>query len=365
MKIVYFIDHLRPDGAQFVLKRLVANMHRRGHTQLVICLNDSWDETFRQELIQAGAQVHIVGKLALLLGYGWWSTYRLLRRQQCDVVVTILFVADVLGRLLAHAARVPRIVTSLQTHDVNYAWWQRRCVRFTMPWANRVVLCSNTFRDFAMQGEGATSAQLITIPNSIELADYAWPIDRVALRAELGVQPDEVLVGSVGRLVPQKGFDILLRAFALIARPNVRLYIAGVGSSAEELRNLMLELNLQDRVCFAGYRRDVPRLMQCFDVYAHASRFEGLPIVVLEAMASGCPVVATAVDGTCELIEDGVQGWLVPPEQPGLLAEAIQAALDDAAEARRRAGLARQHVAQQFSEEATMRLWENTLAGER
>ena len=333
MKIVYFIDHLRPDGAQFVLKRLIANMQLYGHTQLVICLNDSWDETFRQELIQSGAQVRLVGKLPLLLGYGWWSIYRLLRRQRCDVVVTILFVADVIGRLLAHVAHVPRIVTSLQTHDVNYSWWQQRCVRFTMPWANRVVLCSNTFRDFAIRGEGATSAQLITIPNSIRLADYALPIDRAALRAELGMPTDEILLGSVGRLVPQKGFDVLLRALALIPRRDIRLLIAGTGGEEATLRRLAAELGVEDRVCFAGYRRDVPRLMKCFDLYTHASRFEGMPIVVLEAMASGCPIVATAVDGTRELIENGVHGLLVPPENPASLAEAIQAALADPAAA--------------------------------
>ncbi len=363
MKIVYFIDHLRPDGAQFMLKRLVVGMQARGHTQLVVCLNDSWDEAFKQSLVQSGAPVHIVGKLALAAGYGWFSIYRLLRREQFDVAVTVLFVSDVVGRLLAHIAQAPRIVTLLQTHDVNYTWWQRRLVQWTMPWADRVVLCSENYRNFAIVGEGARPDQLVVIPNSIPLQDYAQPIDRAAVRAELGVRPNEVLLGSVGRLAPQKGFDVLLQALALIPRSDVRLLIAGVGADEAKLRALAAELNLQDRVCFAGYRRDVPRLMQCFELYTHASRFEGMPIVVLEAMASGCPVVATAVDGTRELIEDGVHGWLVPPEDPASLAEAIQMALSHPAEAQRRAATARARVAERFSDEAMMTSWERAFAG--
>ena len=364
MKIVYFIDHLRPDGTQFVLKQLVTGMHVRGHTQLVICLNDSWDEAFKQSLIQAGARVQIVGKWALAAGYGWLLTWRLLRRERCDVAVTLLFVSDVVGRLLAHVARVPRLVTSIQTHDTNYTWWQRRLVRFTMRWADLVLLNSEHFREFAITEEGAPPDRLVVIHNSIRLEDYAHPIDRAAVRAELGVQRNEVLLGSIGRLVRQKGFDVLLQAIALIPRVDIRLLIAGVGADEAQLRAQAVALGVQERVCFAGYRRDVPRLMKCFDLYTHASRFEGMPIVVLEAMAAGCPVVATAVDGTLELIEAGVHGWLVPPENPKILADAIQTALNEPQEMQRRARAAQQHVAEHFSEEVLLAQWEKAFGSD-
>jgi glycosyltransferase involved in cell wall biosynthesis len=363
MKIAYFIDHLRPDGTQFVLKQLVVGMQARGHTQLVICLNDSWDETFRQSLIQSGAEVRIVGKLSLATGWGWLLIQQWLRRGNFDVAVTLLFVSDVVGRLSAHLAKVPRIVTSLQTHDVNYTWWQRRLVRFTMRYADEVLLNSEHFREFAIAGEGAPSDRLVVIHNSIRLEGYQQPVDRAALRAELGVRSGEVLLGSVGRLVPQKGFDVLLQALVLIPRTDLRLLIVGVGPDEARLRAQAAELGVQDRVQFAGYRRDVPALMHCFDLYTHASRFEGMPIVVLEAMASGCPVVATAVDGTRELIEDGVHGWLVPPENPALLADAIHAALRDPNLAQQRAAAAYQRVREQFGEDALMIRWEGAFAG--
>jgi glycosyltransferase involved in cell wall biosynthesis len=145
---------------------------------------------------------------------------------------------------------------------------------------------------------------------------------------------------------------------------DIVLVIAGAGEDDASLRALAAKLGLQNRVCFLGYRHDVPQLMPSFNVYVHASRFEGLPIVVLEAIASGCPVVATAVDGTRELIEDGVHGWLVPPEQPQLFAQAIQAALSDPVEAKRRAVAARQRVAEKFSFDVVLDLWERVFRGQ-
>lgn len=364
MKIVYFIDHLRADGAQYVLKQLVEGLKARGHTQVVLCLNDSWDEPFRQKLVAAGASVHIVGKRALAMGYGWWWIYRFLRQERFDVAVTILFVSDVIGRLLAHLANVPRIVTSIQTHNINYAWWQCMAVKMTMQWVDMVLLSSPNIRDFVIAREGASPDRLAVIPNTIRLQNYTQTVDRSRLRAELDLPSDQIILGSVGRLTYQKSYDVLLQAFALVPRQDIVLVIAGVGEDEVSLRALVAKLGLQNRVCFLGYRHDVPQLMPSFNVYVHASRFEGLPIVVLEAIASGCPVVATAVDGTRELIEDGLHGWLVPPEQPQLFAQAIQAALDDPAEANRRARAARRRVADKFSFDVVLDLWEKAFRGQ-
>jgi glycosyltransferase involved in cell wall biosynthesis len=227
-----------------------------------------------------------------------------------------------------------------------------------------VVLSSTHLRDFVIASEGASPDQLVVIPNSIRLQDYIHPIDRNLLRAELGLPSEQIVLGSVGRLTYQKGFDVLLQAFALVPRQDIVLVIAGVGENDASLRGLAAKLGLQNRVHFLGYRRDVPRLMPSFDVYVHASRFEGLPIVVLEAIAAECPVVATAVDGTRELIEDDVHGWIVPPEQPRLFAQAIQAALSDPVEAKARAVAARQHVASKFSFDVLLDSWENVFKGE-
>ena len=361
MKIVYFIDHLRPDGAQFVLKQLVEGMAERGHTQTVFCLNNSWDDILMERLRAAGAEVRIIGKIPLALGYGLLTIFWALRRIHFDVAITILFVSDVVGRTLAHFAGVPHIVTSIQTRDEFYQGWQRWLVRRTVRWADVVELCSENIRDFAVKEEGVPVERICVIPHSVRVEDYTVSVDKDAVRAEFGLLPTDKLVGSLGRLNYQKGYDILLQALALLASQETHLLLAGKGEDEAKLRTQARALGIEGRVHFAGYRRDVPRLLGGLDLYTQPSRFEGMSLAILQAMAASCPIVATAVDGTRELIVDGMHGWLIPPEDAPALAGAIQAALNDPGEAKRRGAAAHQRVLDQFSVGAMITAWENML----
>jgi glycosyltransferase involved in cell wall biosynthesis len=357
MKIAYIIDHLRADGTQRALTQLIEGLAARGHTQAVLCLNDSWDESLVTRLRATMTDVRIVGKLALATGGGLWQIWRQLRREQFDVVVTLLFASDVIGRALAGLAGTPRIVSSLRAHNTNYTAWQRRLVRLTMRWASAVVLNSAAVRDFAINVEGAPPTQIYVIPNGVVVDNKRTPIERSAL----GLPPKGRLLGSVGRLSPQKGLDVLIDALALLPCPDVQLLLIGIGEEEPRLRAQAARLGLQQRVLFAGYRRDVPQLLTALDLYVHPARFEGMPNALLEAMAASCPIIASAVDGNCELIEDGIHGWLVMPDNARALATAIQDALGDPAEAQRRGAAAQQRATTQFSCEAMVAAWEQVL----
>ena len=363
MKIVYFIDHLRPDGSQTVLSQLVQGLALRGHNQTVICLNDSWDEVLVDRLREMGADVRIIGKLALAAGYGLVSVWRWLRSGRFDVAITLLFVSDVIGRVLAVMAGVPRIITSLQTHNVDYTSLQRWVVRATMRSADTVVINNSCNQKFAIAEEGARPDRIVFIPNGVCVEDYTKPLDQASLRADMGLSPNSKIMGSVGRLTWQKGFDVLLHAFSLLVHEDLNLLIFGVGEEEARLRALAAKLSLQARVHFAGFRRDVRHVLGALDLYVHSSRFEGMPIALLEAMAAACPIVASSVDGNRDLIEDGVHGWLVPPENPVVLARTIQEALSDLDEARRRGAAARQRVLTHFSIEAIVGSWEKLIMG--
>lgn len=363
MKIIFFIDHLRPDGAQFVLKQLVEGLGPRGHDLIVICLNDSWDEALKQTLCNAGAEVRIIGKPALVSGIGLISIYTLLRRERPEAVVTMLFVSDVIGRTLSRLAGINRIITSIETRDEFYNSLQRRLVRLTMPWAHVVKLCSGTLREFAIAVEGAAPEKIIVIPNSIRTADYDINLQNYPLREELGLDQNCYLVGSLGRLTGQKGYDILIKSLKSISNPLVHMVIAGVGDDEEGLRAQTRALNLHNQIHFAGYRRDVPDFLNSLDLYVQPSRFEGMPLAVLQAMASARPIVASAVDGICELIEDGVHGWLVPPEDPQRLSAAMIEALNDQEEASQRGAAARERARSHFDQELMITAWERLLLG--
>ncbi|MBV9581350.1 MAG: glycosyltransferase [Chloroflexi bacterium] len=171
------------------------------------------------------------------------------------------------------------------------------------------------------------------------------------IRQELGVKPDDFLVGNVGRLAVQKGQRHLIAAMPLLLErvPHAHAVIAGRGDLEDYLRDLSLEVGVADRVHVLGPRRDVPALMHAMDVFAMPSIWEGFGLVLLEAMAAGRPIVASRVATIPEVVLDGETGLLVPAGDPVALAEAL-ADLARAPESARAMGEAgRQRLRQRFS----------------
>jgi glycosyltransferase involved in cell wall biosynthesis len=151
------------------------------------------------------------------------------------------------------------------------------------------------------------------------------------VRRELGFGDDDLVVGTAVVLSEQKGIAYLLEAArrVLDAEPRARFVIGGEGPLRQRLEARAAELALGDRVRFLGYRRDVPDLISSLDLYVLPSLWEGLPLALLEALAIGKPIVCTTVGGNPEIVEDGVNGFLVPPRQPEPLADRILRALRD------------------------------------
>ncbi len=362
MKILYFIDHLRPDGTQRVLGQLVRGLAERGHSQTVVCLLEAGAERGAEELQRSGARVVVVRNAALKSGVFAAQLMRLMRREKFDVAVTLLFVADVVGRTLARMMRVQRIVSSIRARNVDYAPWKMGMARETMRWADAVILNSGRVREFAIKNEGVRADRVVVIPNGIRVEPYQRPMARCALDAEFGVGPTNQVIGGVGRLARQKGFDLLIEAVGRLKRTDVEVLILGQGQEEATLREQAKRLGLAERVHFGGYRRDVPQLLGALDIYAHPARFEGMSNAILEAMAAGCPIVTTAVDGSLELLEDGDSGWLVPTEDVGQLANALEQALENRDEARRRGQRAKGRAEHCFSEANMVKRWEQVLA---
>jgi len=145
------------------------------------------------------------------------------------------------------------------------------------------------------------------------------------LRRSLGIPLDAYVVGTVGRLVAQKGYDVLLAAakMVLAQRSDVHFVIVGSGELADSLQDTANQMGIADHVCFTGARRDVEEILASMNLFVSSSLWEGLPTVILEAMAAHVPVIATRVSGTGELVEEGVTGILVAPGDPAGLAVAI------------------------------------------
>jgi glycosyltransferase involved in cell wall biosynthesis len=170
-------------------------------------------------------------------------------------------------------------------------------------------------------------------------------------------------VVSFGRLGPQKGFDVLLRAFAAVspAHPDWELAIFGAGPDLESLRALAGDLGLQGRIRFPGRVKDPHAVMRCAGLYVLSSRFEGFPNALCEAMACGMPVIATdCPTGPREIITDGVDGLLVPNEDAAAMASAMDRLMGDEA-LRKELGSRASLIAARFSLDAVMSQWEAVL----
>jgi glycosyltransferase involved in cell wall biosynthesis len=203
----------------------------------------------------------------------------------------------------------------------------------------------------------------ITVIHAAYRPDRFHPgVDGSRLRAEIGLPPGAPLVGVVGRLVADKGQDDFLRAAALILRrrPEARFLLAGTGTLEPDLRALAESLGVAGQVRFLGFRDDVPEITAALSVSVLPSvDCDASSTVIKEALACGVPVVATSVGGASEILRPGETGLLVPPRDPGRLAEAILSLLDDPERARSMGRLGSRDVAQRFTPE---RLASETLA---
>lgn len=202
-----------------------------------------------------------------------------------------------------------------------------------------------------MRDEGFAGRDVRVIRNGITLQPAPTPDDAEQLRRECDLSGAGPVIGTVGRLDPVKGFDVLISAFAMLRErfPGVRLVIVGDGPDRDRLTRLVDAAGCRDAVKFLGYRSDARRIIGVMDVYVNSSLFEGISLTILEAMSAGKPVVATAVGGNAEVVRDGVTGLLVPASDAGALAAALE---DVCANADKAAGFGergRLDVEQQFT----------------
>lgn len=198
------------------------------------------------------------------------------------------------------------------------------------------------------------------IPNGIPVNEYTPdPERRACWRARAGFPQEAILIVSVAGLRPQKNLSLLLRAFAgLDANPRLHLLLIGMGELESELRHLAEQLNLSARVHFLGVRSDIADILNGSDIFALSSHWEGTPMAIMEAMASGLPVVSTAVGGVPELVQHGRTGLLTPSNDEYALRDALQQ-LTAQPELRQQMGAcARQYAMERFDIHQTVQQYE-------
>ncbi len=356
ISILYVVTELDVGGAEKMLYELAVRARSAGHGVNVVCLYGKGDVA--RWLEREGIRAESLGMAGRMDVRVLPRLVRVIRRVKPDVLHSFLFHANVAGRLAGRMAGVPVVIGSVRVEEP-----RRHHLLFDRltAWATDAETCvSESVADYTERRAGIARSKLVVIRNGVVAAE-ADAGARKKARAVLGLDGGWPVVGSIGRLDRQKGMDVLLSAFQEVLEkvPDARLVVAGGGPDRKALELAAARAGISARVRFLGFRAGAAKLAACFDVFVLASRWEGLPNVLLEAMAAGCPAVATAVGGVPELIKNGRTGILVPPDDAAALAKAVTGLLQDEESAAQMGQEARRWVVERFGME---RMWEKTAA---
>jgi glycosyltransferase involved in cell wall biosynthesis len=362
VRIVFLISNLEVGGAERQLVRLANGLDpERFEPRIVTMLGGG---PLEAEVRPGVPVVHLelmdrvrgrgVGRFPLVLGARLLLRLaRHLRAERPDILHGYLPLPYVTGALTGRAIGIPVILAGrrgLTSFHIYPQWRWRILARL----ANRIIdvhVCnSEAVRAWAIEKEGLPAARTTVIPNGIDLPDGPPPELEPAWRAP-------VRAAMIANLIGYKDHDTVLRSLAIVRRahPELRLVLFGEGPERAALERLAAELRLGSGLVFAGRRPDAPRCLPGFDLALLGSAQEGLPNALMEAMAVGLPVVASAVGGVPELVRDGVDGLLVPAGDPAAMAAAIARLVERPGERARMGAAARERIRSEYTTEAMVR----------
>ncbi len=359
LRIVHVIDSLKVGGLENGVVNLINGL-ADDFTHTVVCVSELG--AFRERL-RPGIEV-------LALGRGQrrdrWVLLRLARtlRRLRPAIVHSRNWPTIEAIPAARSAGVPLVIHAEHGREATDPEGENqrrnRVRRWLSPLVDRFVTVSLDLRRWLVERVGLPETKLVTILNGVDTHRFTDEA-REAGRRALGVSEGEQVVGTVGRLDPVKDHAGLLTAFARVKaeQPGASLIVIGDGPCRKELEDLAAALRLTPGVHFLGERTDVPLLLKGMDLFVLPSIAEGISNTILEAMASGLPVVATCVGGNPEVVEDGVTGALVPPRDPATLARAIVGYLQDPYLRAVQGKAARQRAVDQFDLEQMMGAYRN------
>ncbi|MEJ7731660.1 MAG: glycosyltransferase [Polyangiaceae bacterium] len=343
MHIVHVVLSLGLGGQEVLILELCRELARRGERVTVICLTEGGALRGEFGEIPVVEMPRRGGVDIALLARLW----RRLRGERADVVHTHNTAPLVYGAPAGRLARVGRVI---HTKHGSRAGGRRTLLlaRGASRLVDAFVAVSPATAEVARQAEHAPSDRLTVIPNGIPVERYRRDAAaRARVRAELGIPGEAVVIASVGRFVEDKDYPLLVRAASPLLGDGLRLLVVGDGPTLEQVRAAVPE-RARPFVVLPGQRRDVPDVLSACDVFALSSRTEGLPIALIEAMAAGLPVVATAVGGLPTTVPDDA-GVLVRYGDAAALGAALGAMAGDADRRRRMGEAATRAAADRYS----------------
>lgn len=321
-RILFVITGLGIGGAEMQVLELAKRLHARGWPISVVSMTAP--EILAERFTDAGMEVEFLGmKAGVPDPMGLLRLALILRRRRPMIVHSHMVHANLLARAVRILVRVPVVVCTAHSM-IEGARWREWAYRLTDRFATLTTTISQAAVERYVRVGAVPQKRLRFLPNGVDVQRFQPDKNsRTAKRAELSMGNHFAWL-AVGRLVPAKNYALMLRAFASARNPNARLIIAGDGLLRPQLEYLARQLDISAQVHFLGSRNDIMELMTAADAYVMSSDWEGMPMVLLEASATGLPIVATRVGGNAEVVQHGLTGLLVPQQQEDALADAMR-----------------------------------------
>lgn len=364
VKVVRIIDRLNIGGPAIHVTLLCDAMRSLGWDSVLVHGRLAPDEgSFEALPDEHGVHVERIESLGRSISplndiAAFIRLYRLIRRERPQVVHTHKAKAGLLGRLAARLAGVPLIVHTFHGHLFSgyFGPWKTRLIiaseRLMAHLTHKIIVLSPQQReDFVRRYRIAPAGKLRVVPLGLALEKFVHPASRDEARRQLGIPLDCTAIGIVGRLVPIKNHRLFLAAARTILRelPQCHFVIVGDGELRTDLEQLAARWHLAERVHFTGWLDHLEEVYPAFDIVTLTSNNEGTPVSLIEAMACGVPVVATAVGGVPDVLDNGRLGLLVLPNDATALAATIVETIRNLANAAARAQAARNHVLRTYT----------------
>jgi sugar transferase (PEP-CTERM/EpsH1 system associated) len=353
IRIAHVVYKLDVGGLERVVINLMKNLPRDDYDASLYCLKEGGN--LADELEDDGYRVHYMYKKDRVDYALFFKIAKLFKHERVEIVHCHNIGAVLYGSIGSKLARAAGTVyTAHGTYSAN-RFGKFRYSKF-LP-VNKVVTVSGEARRAMLATGQVGPNDVSTLPNGIDTDLFNVDVDTHDIKHQIGIPGGVPVFGIVARLSPEKQHNVLLDAMALLggAAAASVLVVVGDGPIRSQLETHAVEAGIADRVFFLGERRDVPRLLKIFDVFVLSSRFEGLSLTLLEAMAAGLPIVATDVGGNAEVVVDGKTGLIVEQGVAGALASAMEKIGTNPNLAREMGDLGRKRVVEQYSLEAMVK----------
>ncbi|HLP44009.1 MAG TPA: glycosyltransferase [Candidatus Nanoarchaeia archaeon] len=324
-KITIIVNNLGVGGAERVVVNEVHEMMRMGIDVSLITLRPVPVKSFISELKLPKEKMYEVPFSNLMDRGGWKKLVPLLKTLQPDLLITQLWYANTIGRIAAFKAGVRRVISFEQNVYDDLKTWKMYLVDFVLQFfCTKVIAVSEAVKDSLVR-HWILPSRIEVIYNSVDLEAFVANTDGNTF---LKNEQNSFVFGFIGRLIHQKAVDVLIDAYANIQHRTM-LVIAGQGTERENLEALVKKKGLEQKVMFVGVQKNIPKFLTSIDCFVLASRYEGLPLVLIEAMAAGKPVIVSDFESAKEVVNDK-NGIIVPKENPAALTQAMQRVMENA-----------------------------------